>query len=420
MNSIVSLPAGKADFPENMDQDFLKKLFQHEFVKMVAVISKRFGLQHIEIAEDIVADTFLAATETWKTKGIPEHPAAWLYAVARQKTLYHFRRNKIYEDKVLPQIPLPEDDEEWDFSESHIKDSQLQMLFAICNPIIASEAQIGLALRILCGFGIDEIADAFLTNKSTVNKRLFRAKEKLRTEKVAMELPPEHEIIQRLDNVLHVIYLLFNEGYYSRTQDEIIRKDLCLEAVRLGALLTDSPLTARPKTYALLALMCFHASRLVARQSHQAGMILYEEQDEALWDKDLIRHGNYFLDLSIGGDELSSYHLEAQIAFWHCIKADVPEKWERILQAYNQLLLVNYSPAVALNRTYALYKADGWEIALPEAEKLQLESNHFYFVLLGELYTHCDPAKAQQHFQQAHALAKTPAERAFIQTKLKC
>jgi RNA polymerase sigma factor (sigma-70 family) len=173
----------------------LKHLFQQEFSKMVAVISKLFGLEHIELAEDIVSETFLQATETWGTKGIPENPAAWLYTVAKQKTLYHFRRNKIFEQKVIPEINAQQqknnEPEDMDFSHQNIKDSQLQMLFAICNPAIASEAQIGLALRILCGFGIDEIAEAFLSNKETINKRLFRAKEKLRTEKIKMELPLE-------------------------------------------------------------------------------------------------------------------------------------------------------------------------------------------------------------------------------------
>ena len=235
---------------------------------MVAVISKLFGLQHIEIAEDIVSETFLQATETWGQKGIPPNPTAWLYAVAKQKTLYHFRRNKILDQKVIPELKNTSDttDEigEINFSMDNIKDSQLQMMFAVCNPAIASEAQIALALRILCGFGIDEIAEAFLTNKETINKRLFRAKEKLRTEKISLEWPGDKEINSRLDNVLHIIYLLFNEGYYSTTQNQVLRKDLCLEALRLGILLTEFNRTNQPKTNALIALMCFHSSRFDA------------------------------------------------------------------------------------------------------------------------------------------------------------
>jgi RNA polymerase sigma-70 factor (ECF subfamily) len=404
------------------EQTSLKRLFQQEFSKMVAVISSLFGLQHIEIAEDIVSETFLQATETWEAKGTPPNPTAWLYAVARQKTLYYFRRNKILQKKVIPELTARQEKsveiEDLNFSQQNIKDSQLQMLFAVCNPAIASEAQIGLALRILCGFGIDEIAEAFLSNKDTINKRLFRAKEKLRTEKVKMEVPPEDQIVSRLDNVLHIIYLLFSEGYYSKTQNQILRKDLCFEALRLGLMLTGYERTNLPKTNALIALMCFHASRFGARQASEDTLILYEQQDEALWDWELIDQGKHFLYLSAEGSEVSSYHLEARIAWWHSIKEDTKEKWENILSLYNQLLLVNYSPSVALNRTFALYKANGRQEALVEAEKLKLENNHFYYILLGELYKGLDDEKAKLNFQKAYSLARTQTERQGIQEKI--
>jgi len=406
-----------------MAETELKTLFQQEFSKMVAVISRLFGLQHMATAEDIVSETFLLAAETWGVKGIPANPTAWLYAVAKQKTLYLFRRNKIFQQKVAPswlsQYEDADDGNESLFSQQNIQDSQLQMIFAICNPAIASEAQIGLALRILCGFGIEEIAEAFLSNKETINKRLFRAKEKLRTEGITMEFPPESEISSRLDNVLHVIYLLFSEGYYSKTSNLILQKDLCQEALRLGILLTTYPRTDLPKTNALLALMCFHASRFSAREAHgDESLILYEQQDESLWDKELIAQGMHFLTLSAQGYELSTFHLEARIAYWHCMKEDTPEKWEEILQLYNQLLQINYSPSVALNRTFALYKANGREAALAEAEKLTLDNNHFYFILLGELYRDTDHGKAKLNYQKAYALAKTQAEKADIEKKI--
>lgn len=389
---------------------------------MVAVISKLFGLQHIELAEDIVSETFLLATESWGVKGIPANPTAWLYVVAKQKTKAYFRRNKVFEEKVIPAVTFNQQDHEMaepDFSGQNIKDSQLQMMFAICDPAIASEAQIGLALRILCGFGIDEIAEAFLSNKETINKRLFRAKERLRTEKVTLEVPSDQEIGKRLNNVLHIVYLLFSEGYYSTTQNQILRKDLCLEALRLGVLLTGYEKTDLPKTNALLALMCFHASRFDARQSDNDVLVLYEDQNEDLWDEELIRQGRYFLSRSASGDEMSSYHLEARIAYWHCIKEDSKGKWEEILQLYNQLLLINYSPGVALNRTYALYKANGQQAALVEAEKLKLLDNHFYYVLLGELYRNIDNAKAKLNFEKAYTLAKTSAEQQKIDAQIR-
>ncbi|NCD69534.1 RNA polymerase sigma factor [Mucilaginibacter agri] len=402
--------------------EFLKQLFQQEFAKMVAVISKQYGLQHIELAEDIVSETFLLATETWGDKGIPQNPAAWLYTVAKQKTLYHFRRNKIFEEKVIPQVTLTQETNtemgELNFSPQYIKDSQLQMLFAICSPAIASEAQIGLALRILCGFGIDEIAEAFLSNKETINKRLFRAREKLRADNVKMELPPPGEINNRLDNVLHIIYLLFNEGYYSKTQNQTLQKELCIEALQLGLMLTEYETTNLPQTNALIALMCFHASRFDARENIDGTTILYDKQNAELWNADLINQGVHFLELSAKGNEVTSYHLEARIAYWHCQKEDTHQKWQSILQLYNQLLMINYSPAVALNRTYALYKANGWQEALTEAEKLKLENNHFYFLLLGELYQHQDYAKALLSYQRAYDLAKTSTERNGIQGRI--
>ncbi|OOG17712.1 RNA polymerase subunit sigma [Sphingobacterium sp. CZ-UAM] len=405
-----------------MESNFLKQLFQQEFSKIVAVISKGFGLQYIEIAEDIVSETFLLATESWQTKGLPPNPTAWLYTVAKQKTLSHFRRNKIFESKVMPEIHqkqvLVEDTDEFSFTQENIKDSQLKMLFAICTPAIASEAQIGLALRILCGFGIEEIAEAFLSNKETINKRLFRAKEKLRTEKIQLELPSEKEIVQRLDNVLHIIYLLFNEGYYSKTQNQILRKELCIEALRLALMLATYEKTNVPKTNALIALICFHASRFEARHSTDGEFILYEQQNEKLWNQELINQGIYFLNQSTNGDQLTSYHIEAKIAQWHCTKADTTEKWSEILELYDRLLMVNYSPGAVLNRTFALYKAKGAKMALVEAKKLNLSDNHFYFVLLGELYKSIDRQKAIANFQRAQALAKTSLEQETIQRKI--
>ncbi len=400
----------------------LTDLFQKEFSKMIAVISKLFGLQYIEIAEDIVSETFLLATERWNQNGMPENPTGWLYAVAKQKTLSHFRRNKIFTDKIIPELKATQENSteitEVDFLNKNIKDSQLQMMFAICNPAIASESQIGLALRILCGFGIDEIAEAFLTNKETINKRLFRAKEKLRAENIQLELPPENEISNRLDNVLHIIYLLFSEGYFSTTQSKTLRKDFCFEALRLGMLLTEFSPTNQPKTNALIALMCFHASRLDSREVDDHGYILYDNQNEQLWNQDLINQGNNYLNASAQGNEISSYHLEAGIAFWHCQKEDSKEKWDKILFHYDLLLENNYSPTVGLNRIYAIYKAKGKTAALVEAEKFKLINNHYYFTLLGELYTDVNDRKAITSYKTALTLAKTQTDKKTIIHKI--
>ncbi|MGB8319445.1 MAG: sigma-70 family RNA polymerase sigma factor [Ignavibacteriaceae bacterium] len=402
-------------------QELIPHLFRTEYRKIVSVLCRRFGFDQIEIAEDIAGDTFLTAAETWGLKGIPPNPAAWLYKVAKNKAKNYLQRNSTYENKIIPELQkdMPGSyNQEIDLSPQNINDSQLQMMFAVCHPSISAEAQIGLSLRILCGFGIEEIADAFLTNKETINKRLFRAKEKLRLEKVKIELPGPDEIDNRLEIVLRTIYLLFSEGYYSTSQNKTLRKDLCLDAVRLCYILVENKYTNKPEVNALLSLMCFHASRFDARFNESGEMILYEDQDTSLWDSDLISKGVYFLNCSSGGQRITKYHLEAAIAFWHTQKKDTKEKWENILQLYNHLLQLEYSPAAALNRTYALSKANGKAEAIIEAEKLKLPENHFYFALLGELYTDIDNEKAEQNFQKAVSLAKTATEKQAIQKKI--
>lgn len=217
------------------NQVLIPHLFRTEFSKITAVLCKWLGIEHLAAAEDIASDCFLAAAETWPYKCIPQNPTAWLYTVARNKASNYLRRNTIFKTQIACRLQgLPDDTlPEIDLSEKNITDSQLQMLFTLCHPAIAPEAQIGLALRVLCGFGIEEIANAFLTNKETINKRLFRAREKLRLEKMAIEFPSGKEIQLRLSTVLTTLYLLFNEGYYSESHDTVLRYDLCLEAMRL-------------------------------------------------------------------------------------------------------------------------------------------------------------------------------------------
>lgn len=400
--------------------ELIPHLFRTEYSKIVSVLCKRFGFEQVESAEDIASDTFLTAAETWGLNGVPANPVAWLYTVAKNKAKNYLQRSSLFEQKIAPEIKNDRDlaEVEIDLSDKNISDSMLQMMFAICHPSIPREAQIGLSLRLLCGFGIDEIADAFLSNKDTINKRLFRAKEKLRTEKVELTFPEASEINERLDAVMTTLYLLFNEGYYSTSQNTILRKDLCLEAIRLCYLLTENKDTNTPAVNALLALMCFHASRFEARMNQQGEVILYEDQDTRLWNDELITKGGYYLNQAARGNKATRYHFEAAIAYWHTKKTDSREKWENILQLYNQLLQLEYSPVAALNRTYALSKANSKEEAIREAEKLQLTDNQFYFMLLGELYKDIDKEKARTHFQTAYSLAKTQADKQTIQKKI--
>ena len=401
-------------------QDLIPHLFRKEFRRITSVLCKVFGIEHLEIAEDIASETFLAALETWPYKGVPPNPTAWLYSVAKNKAKNYFKRNHVKE-KISDEVKYLSTEIgniEIDLTEKNITDSQLQMLFAICHPSISTESQVAMALRILCGFGIDEIANAFLTNKETINKRLFRAKEKLRNEKVKIEVPSKDEINSRLETVLTTLYLLFSEGYYSESHDSILREDLCLEAMRLTYMLLENEQTNTPAVNALLSLMCFHSSRFKARKNENGEIILYEDQDETLWNYELIAQGTHFLSKASVGNKISKYHLEASIAYWHTIKTDKKEKWENILQHYNQLLQIEYSPIAALNRTYALSKANGKPEAIVEAEKLNLVNNHFYFTLLGELYTGIDNEKAKLNFDMAILVAKTNTDRQTINSKI--
>jgi len=400
------------------ERKLLPELFRKEYQKIVSVLCYRFGIQYIEVAQDIVSDTFLSATELWSEKGLPENPTAWLYTVAKNKAKNHLKRESLFEQKLTPQIQYLETGQvaapEIDLSEKNIADSQLAMIFTVCNPCNSSASQVALALHLLCGFDIAEIADAYLSNKEVIYKRLNRAKQKLKEENIKIEQPALADLTPRLENVLTTIYLLFSEGYYSISANTNLRKDLCTEAMRLCHLLIAHPTTNLPAVNALMALMCFHASRFDARVDGQGEAILYQDQNESLWNPELIEKGAFYLAAAAQGTLMSKYHLEAGIAYWQTQKEDTAEKWVQILKYYGDLLRLEYSPIVALNRTYALSKVIGKEAAIVEAEKLKLLNNHFYHTLLAALYTGLDDHKALEHYKQALSVAQSDADRLQI------
>ena len=360
----------------------LSDLFRKEYAKMVAVLCRHFGFSHLEIAEDIVSDTFLKAYELWETQPLPTNPTAWLYTVAKNKAKDYEKHVAIFQNKVKKTLTPTEISEELTFETSEINDSQLEMLFNICDPSISVVSQISLALQILCGFTVEEIANALLTPVETIKKRLFRAKSKLREHHFQIKTVSSADIQARLETVLRCLYLFFNEGYFSETNSQFIRKEFCKEALRLTLLLVEHPQTDTPQVNALLSLMCFQSSRLEARTSATGENTLYEQQDKSKWDKDLIDRGNYYLVKACEGSQVSKYHLEAGIAYWHTTPTD-ENKWEYILRLYNQLIIIEYSSVIALNRTFAHGKVYGKEKAIVEAEKLGLEDNHYYHELLG-------------------------------------
>jgi len=341
----------------------IPQLFKSEYSKIISVLCNHFGFNRIEDAEDIVSDTFLKAAQSWGSQNIPPNPTAWLYTVAKNKATDTFRRKKTFTDKVAVHVkentPL---EETINFSNEQIMDSQLKMMFVLCDKSINVESQISMSLKVLCGFGIEEIATAFLVEKDTINKRLYRAKQKLKVAAPQFELSAS-SIKEGLPTVLHTIYLLFNEGYFSSTNNEKIRKDLCLEALRLALLLSADKRTNLPDVNALIALMCYHTSRMEARVNEKEELVLFQDQDTSKWNQAMVKKGDDFMNKAAVGSAASKYHFEAAIAYWHTQK-DSTEKWESILQFYNRLLQIEYSPIVALNRTYALSKVKGNEIAI--------------------------------------------------------
>ncbi|MBB6501027.1 RNA polymerase sigma factor [Pedobacter cryoconitis] len=399
--------------------ELLPHLFRQEYARMTAVLCRHFGLKHIEVAEDIASETFLKASELWAVNGVPENPSAWLYTVAKNKTRDYLKRVNIFETQVRGEFErdTPQIEPETDFTPQTIADSQLAMIFAVSNPDNPGESQICLALQILCGFSIEEIADAFLARKEAIKKRLFRARASLRKNEFQISQLQETVVKSRLDTVLRTLYLLFNEGYSSRSNNHLIRKDLCAEAMRLALVLIENPLTNTTRTNALLALLCFQSSRFEARLDAAGEIVLYEEQDKSLWDQELIDKGNYYLVNACSGNEISKYHLEAGIAYWHTTPAEV-DKWLHVLSLYNQLILIEYSPVTALNRAFAFAKVHGNEQGIKEAEKLNLNENNYYHSLIGYLYVAINIDKAIIHYRKAIELTKSPAERKTLTREL--
>nr|WP_198160622.1 sigma-70 family RNA polymerase sigma factor [Pedobacter panaciterrae] len=397
----------------------LSDLYRQEHLKMIAVLCSCFGLKHIEVAEDIIGETFLKASENWATASVPEIPAAWLYTVAKNKAKDYLKRNTIFETIIAGDIKPEEGEPEWDFelSSKQIEDSQLAMIFAVCDPSNSKEGQVCLALQVLCGFSVEEIANAFLSKVETIKKRLLRARSKLRESHFQIQVLSEFDIKFRQDSVLKTLYLLFNEGYFSRTSNQLIRNELCAEAIRLTLILTENLLTDTIETKALLALMCYQSSRLEARTNDRGEALLFEEQDQNLWNKDLIEKGNYYLVQAFQGDQVSKYHLEAGIAYWHTNKT-AKDKWQHILNLYNQLVLTEYSPITALNRAFAIAKVYGYEKAILETEKLKLDDNDQYHKLLGYLYETIETDKAIDHYSTAVQLTKSKTAKQILLKKI--
>ncbi|MBK9934632.1 MAG: RNA polymerase subunit sigma [Cytophagaceae bacterium] len=396
-------------------------LFKTEFGKLVSVLVKKFGFSQIEVAQDIASETFLKAVETWPYAGVPPNTQAWLYTVAQNKALNILKREKIFSEKIIQNnIEFQENEsmEFPDFSETNITDSQLKMLFTICNPVISNDAQICLALRILGGLGLEEIASALLSNKENIHKKIQRAKAKLKTENLELDFSDEKLLKLRLENVLKIIYLIFNEGYYSESGKNLIREDLCAEAMNLAYLLLKKPKTNTLEVNALMALMCFYVSRQNARLGSDGEIILLEEQDSSLWNQELIEKGFFYLQKASGWPEKSPYYIEASIAYWQVFNGDNHLKWRNIYLLYDILHQTNPSPMVSLSRIFTFWKSEGSESAIKELEKIQPQENQFYWTLKGDLNRETNLQLANECYEKAIHFCKNEKEEHLIRKKL--
>ena len=395
---------------------------------MVSYLTRIFGLGRLELAEDVVQDTLCRALESWPVHGLPDNPSAWLMRVARNRAIDLVRRDdqfRYFVPELVHLLRLREDlSTETPLFEKEIKDDQLRMMFSCCHPDLSTEVQVTLILKTLCGFSVAEIAHALLTSEDSIEKRLGRARKLFRLSGQFVEITSASEISDRLDAVYQAIYLLFNEGYHGSRSEQTVREDLCFEAIRLALLLSEHPEGEKPKTHALLALLCFHAARLHGRTDDDGSLVQLDAQDRSKWDRNLMEKGFHFLEKASVGNELSEYHLEAGIASLHCA-APSHEKtqWAGILELYDVLYRIKPSPVVALNRAVALGNARGPEEGLRELTKIpdpdRLKDYPFYSAAQGEFHLLAGrPAEAAKHFEKAVKLARSQSETNFFERKL--
>ncbi|WP_411031211.1 RNA polymerase sigma factor [Spongiimicrobium sp. 3-5] len=351
-------------------------LFRKEYGKLVATLTRIFGASHIQLAEDIVQETLITAMDHWSVKGIPENPSAWLIQVAKRKVFNELKRNKMKKEHHWNHVAARYSKNEIGtiFLQGEIEDNQLRMIFTCCHPAINLQSQIALTLKTLCGFGVKEVAKALLTTESTISKRLYRAKTNIRELGPSFEIPSGKQLENRLDVVTLTLYLLFNEGYNSSANDSLIRRDLCLEAIRLTKLLANR-FDENKKIFALLSLMCFHTARFDARIDKQGALVLFEDQDRSLWNQELIVYGMQYLQKSAHDKTLSTYHIEANIAAEHCTARDFDgTNWKNIHKLY--MLLQHHKPSAIIKLNLAIIesKLKGLQASLLSLQKLNTHS----------------------------------------------
>jgi RNA polymerase sigma-70 factor (ECF subfamily) len=407
------------------------QLGKTEYGKLTSVLTRIFGIHNLSMAEDVVQDVFIKALEVWQDKGVPDNPGAWLFRAAKNRAIDIIRKNRRQLSFAADINPLLESEYTAAttlndcFKDEEIRDDQLRMMFACCHPGISEEGQIALVFKTLCGFSIAQIAKAFITTNDTVEKRLYRARQAFREQTVAFIIPEGKELLERLDNVLEIIYLMFNEAYSSSYHDSLIREDLAIDTIKLCEFLVLHPLTRLPQTEALLALLCFHTARMPGRLDSNGELLLMKEQDRSVWNREMIDKGLYHLRHSAGGDMLSRYHIEAAIAYEHCKASRFEDTdWQSILYFYDLLKQIVPSPVVLLNRAIVIKETAGAAEALESIRNIPginyLNNYYLLHAILGELNAEIGKKEtAKSHFEQALKMVVSIAERQLIERKLR-
>jgi RNA polymerase sigma-70 factor (ECF subfamily) len=384
--------------------------FRRELGHLVSILAHRFGVHRIELCEDAAQTALLQATQSWSSK-LPDNPGSWLYRVAHNYVLDELRREK-RDQRYLAEV-------QDDYAQQEVQDDVLRLLFVCADPAIPPESQLVLALKTLCGFSTREIALRLFESEEGVHKRLQRARARLREHAEVQSLDPG-----RVQGVLHMLYLLFNEGYSSAQPDKVIRRELCDEALRLALMLDEDPAGALPETDALIALMCFHAARFEARVDGWGGLLLLEEQDRSLWDRELLQRGLEHLTRSARGATVSRYHAEAGVAAEHCLAPSYAlTNWAEIVRLYEVLERVAPSPLNVLNRAIALAEWKGADAGLAALESFEapswLRDYYLWDATLGELHRRRgDRDRALLHTRRALAAAPTNPEKALLQRRI--
>ena len=397
--------------PDPVDAAAIGRIFREESGRSIATLIRTFG--DIDLAEESVQEAFVEATRRWPEHGLPPNPGAWITTTARNRAIDRIRRESTRHERHVAATRLDPDDTER-APVGPVNDDRLRLIFTCCHPALATNAKVALTLRLLGGLETGEIARAFLVPESTMAQRIVRAKHKIKANHIPYRIPADHELPDRLKPVLTVVYLIFNEGYAATGGAELVRDDLCAEAIRLGRLLAEL-LPDEPEVNGLLALMLLTASRRPARIDAAGEVVLLADQDRTLWDRALIDEGQALVRASLRRDRPGPYQIQAAINAVHSDAATAADTdWRQVLALYDLLYRLSPSAVVALNRAVALAELDGADVALAAVDPLDLDSYPPFHATRGELLTRLGrPADAAVAFQRARDLTANQAEQRF-------